>query len=123
MTWLPLAFLLLGPVYQAAEATVGPEGTTSRGYTSTLVDVNGWRVLPLLLAPVGLTAAGIVGASRVRAVPTTGRPAIGRVILWVSAVLLLGFCAVGVWTIGLFYLPAALALAGAAAVSTQRYPP
>ena len=43
-----------------------------------------------------------------------------RVLLWVSVVLLLGFCAVGIASIGLLYLPAAVALVVLAVTSSRR---
>ena len=43
-----------------------------------------------------------------------------RVLLWVSVVLLLGFCAVGIASIGLLYLPAAVALVVLAVTGSWR---
>ena len=45
-----------------------------------------------------------------------------KVLLWVSAALLLGFSAVGIFSIGLFYLPAALALIVSAVMGSRRMP-
>ena len=45
-----------------------------------------------------------------------------KAILWVAGLALLASCAVAIFSIGLFYLPAALALLCAAAASTLERP-
>ena len=118
MTWVVGLWLVLGPVYQGVSVTaVTPGGVASEStrVTATLIEVNGLRVVPLLIAPVGLTALSLLtalapGISRTRR----------RVFLWASAVLLLGFCVVGIFSIGLFYLPAAVALVVSAVMSSRR---
>ena len=54
-------------------------------------------MLPLLMVPVTLTALALL-AALITGVGLAKR----RVLLWVSSVLLLGFCAVGISSIGLF---------------------
>ena len=107
LTWIPALLLVFGPVYQGVTTTaVTPGGASeSTSFTATLIEVNGLRVLLLLLAPLVLTGLALLGVLLTHAGQTRR-----KVVLWIPAVLLLGFCALGIWTIGLFYAPAALAL-------------
>ena len=73
--------------------------------TATLIEVNGWRVLPILLVPAALTGLALVTILKTNAGQTRR-----RVFVWAPAVLLLGFCILGSFSIGIFYLPSALAL-------------
>ena len=116
LTWIVALFLVFGPVYQGVSVTaVTPGGAVSEPtrFTQTLIGANGLRVLPFLLAPVVLTALALLAVLR-----TDAGQARRKVLLWVSAVLLLGFCAVGIASIGLFYLPAALTLVFSAIVGS-----
>ena len=108
LAWVVALFLVFGPVYQGVSvAPVAPGGAVSEPtrFTQTLIGANGPRVLPFLLAPVVLTALALFVALR-----TNAGQARRKVFLWVSAVLLMGFCAVGIASIGMVYLPAALTL-------------
>ena len=108
LTWIPALLLVFGPVYQRVTTTaVTPGGVASEStrFTGTLIAVNGLRVLPILLVPVVLTGLALLAV-----LLTYDGQTRRKVVLWISAVLLLGFCALGIWTIGLFYAPAALAL-------------
>ena len=119
-------WLALGPVYQGVSVTAipvapgssrPPEAPFSEHHTSfsaSLVAMNGLRVVPLLVLPVafiflGLTCA-LVWPQRKQ----------GRIALWGLALLLLAFCAVGIVSIGIFYLPSALALLTAAITSGRK---
>ena len=73
--------------------------------TATLIEVNGWRVLPILLVPAALTGLALVTVLKTNAGQTRR-----RVLVWAASVLLLGFCILGSFSIGIFYLPSALAL-------------
>ena len=95
LAWGAGAWLAFGPVYQ--------------GVSATLIEVNGLRVIPLLLVPVLLSGIA-VWAVRDTDGGRTGR----RIFLWVLAVVLLGLCAVSILSIGVLYLPTALALLVAA---------
>ncbi len=122
LAWIAGIWLAFGPVYQGVStppvvqsesmspASVGEmatpasqvvvESETTR-YTSSLIEQNGLWVLWLLLVPVLLT--GIV----LRAVwQNNARNA----LLWGVALVLLGLCVLAGYSIGVFYLPAALAL-------------
>lgn len=114
-------FLAFGPVYRGVSSSVSerPGGFSieSERFTETFLDVNGLSALQLLVAPVVLTAlvVAIVLTSRIRA---TTR----KVSLWIAAVLLLGFSAVGAASIGVFYVPAAVALVVAAVMGSRGAP-
>ena len=108
LTWIVVLWLAVGPVYQGVSVSALTSGDALSEwvyFTGTLIEANGLKVLPILLAPVVLTALTLAATLLLKA----GQARRG-VILWVLAVLLLGFCAVGIFTVGLFYLPAALAL-------------
>ena len=115
-------FLAFGPVYRGesvAAVALGEVAAEPVRTTKTLIEVNGLRVLPLILAPVLLTAVAALAATVIRA-DSIWR---GSIVL-TSAVLLLGLCVVGLFTIGLFFLPAsvALAVAGVMGLRRRRYP-
>ena len=122
LAWIAGIWLALGPVYQGVSPPVvvqsesvspasGNEaaipvlddesGGETKRFTATLIEQNGLWVLWLLLVPVLLT--GIV----LRAVwQNNARNA----LLWGIALALLGLCVLAGYSIGVFYLPAALAL-------------
>ena len=110
--WAAGGWLAFAPVYQGASQTASllgePAGEIVR-HTSTLIEQNGLQVVPLLLAPIVLTAIALL-ALRL----TNDRHAVRRVLLWVPVALLLGFCVLAILSIGIFYLPAAIALLVAA---------
>ena len=112
MAWAAGGWLVFGPAYQGASQTASlpgePAGEIVR-HTSTLIEQNGLQVVPLLLAPIVLTAIALL-ALRL----TNDRPTARRVLLWGPAALLLGFCVLAILSIGIFYLPAAMALLVAA---------
>ena len=110
LAWAAGAWLAFGPVYQGVSAAIPGEsvGEATRS-TATLIDVNGLYVVALLVVPVllsGIAVWVVRGADGGR----TGR----RVLLWVLAIVLLGLCALSILSIGVFYLPAALAMLVAA---------
>jgi hypothetical protein len=96
--------LAFHPVYQSESQTVSSSGAvTSSSDGATLLEENGPWVALLLCVPVVLAALGLGGAIRGR-----------KTLAWVSAGVLLAFCVVGGFSIGLFYLPAGLSLLVAA---------
>ena len=112
LAWVAGLWMVFGPVYQGVSVTPSmpgePAGETTR-HTHTLVEANGLWVLWLLLIPVLLSGAALL------AVVFTGTgQARRRALLWTPALALLAFCVVGIFSIGLFYLPAALAMQVAA---------
>ena len=82
---------------------------TSSSDSATLIAENGAWVILLLCVPVALAVLGLVGAARRR-----------RALVWVPAAVLLVFVLLGGFSIGLLYLPAALALLVAAGLTEAR---
>ncbi|MCH7706302.1 MAG: hypothetical protein IIB33_04575 [Chloroflexi bacterium] len=115
LAWVVGLWFVLGPVYQGVTVTLGGTVSYTTRDAATLIEVNGLRVLPLLMTPVALT-----GLALLTALWTEVGRARRKVLLWVSAVLLLGFCAVSIFSIGLFYLPAALVLMASAIMESRR---
>lgn len=119
LAWVATLFMAFGPIYQGVSTTATtPGGVAETVRTSaTLLEANGLSALPLLLTPVALTAFAATIALTARIKPSTR-----RVYLWVAAVLLLLFCAAGIFSIGIFYFPAAVALVVAAVIGSRRTP-
>ena len=93
-------FLALYPVYQGVSVTGSSSGVvTSSRESATLITENGLGAVVLLCIPIVLAALGLPAAARRR-----------RVLVWVPGGVLLGFVVLSGFTIGLFYLPAAIAL-------------
>ena len=120
LAWIAFVVLVFVPVYQGVSITATSATATSGEIipnpptqsTATLIEVNGWSVLPIVLAPVAISGAGLLAV--MLAVPGS---VLRRAPLGISALLLLGFCIAGSFSIGMFYLPAALAMAVSGAVS------
>jgi len=112
LAWLPFLWLALWPYSYSGTATIpiGPDGSggESVSLSASIIEINGWRVLIPLLIPVALTAIGLLAAI------TWKHQLRNKMFLWVATVLLIGFCGLGMFSIGIFYLPAALALLVAA---------
>jgi hypothetical protein len=83
--------------YQGVESAGG--GAPERQVCESLVQANGMSVLGVLALPVGLAGVGL-GAVRGR----------HRGVLVVVMVALVAFCVLALASVGLFYLPAAVAL-------------
>lgn len=84
-------------------------------HSASLVEVNGvWVLLPLLI-PVALTGLALMallawsegGVQR-------------RILLWILTAALLGFCVLGYLSIGVMYVPAAIALTVATVLQSLR---
>lgn len=108
MAWGVGLWMVFVPVYQGVSVTAsmpgGPAGETTK-HTRTLVEVNGLWVLTLLLVPILLSGVALLAI-----VLTDAGQARRRALLWTPTLALLVFCVVGVFSIGLFYVPVALAL-------------
>jgi hypothetical protein len=89
------------PVYQSSGAS--SSGAFAVG-SATLVAVNGWHALIVAAAP--LTAAVLIAWALLR---RAGREGAG-VLAWIVAGLLIGFTLLGMLTVGVFVLPATIAL-------------
>ena len=86
-------------------------------FSASLIEENGLWVIPLLLAPVILTGLGLLmalyGYNNSRA---------AKWVLWVAAIVLLAFCLLAIFSIGPFFLPAAIAFIIAAAKTPGHKP-
>jgi hypothetical protein len=89
------------PVYQSSGAS--SSGAFGVG-SATLVEVNGWH--GLIVAAVPLAAAVVIGCALCR---RAGREGAG-VLAWIVAGLLIGFTVLGMLSVGVFVLPATIAL-------------
>ena len=115
LAWVVGLSLAFGPVYQGVSVTPvlpGEAPGEATRFTATLIQANGSRVILLLAVPVVLTALALTSV-----LLTGAGQARRKVFLWASAILLLGFCVLGSFSIGLFYLPAALALLASAVLA------
>jgi hypothetical protein len=122
--WVALAALLLAVAagswlafypgsYQGVSVTASSSGeVVQRSEQASLLAENGMWALGLLAVPVTLTGLGVFGAARSF-----------RFLLWSVAVVLLVFSVISGMTIGLFYLPAAIALLVAAALCNSSRAP
>ena len=99
--------------YQGVSVTTSSSGeVVERSEQTSLLAENGMWALGLLAVPVVLTGLGVFGAARS-----------SRFVLWCMAVVLLVFSIISGMTIGLFSLPAAVALLVAAALCTSSRAP
>ena len=118
LAWIALAVLVFVPIYQGETVAAIPEGgipSQPVRATATLIEVNGWSVLPIVLAPVVISGAGMLG------VILAGPGLVWRrAPLGIAALLLLGICVAGAFSIGMFYLPAALAMAVSAGIGLNQ---
>ena len=120
LTWLVAIFLMVAPVYQGESVTavVGESGQGESTLSSaSLIAVNGLKELPIVFATVVLSGLGLYGA-----LTTHARKTRRLSVLWVSAFLLLALSVIGIASIGLFILPAALLLIASSVVALKRPP-
>tara|TARA_B100000809_G_scaffold228245_1_gene241136 strand:- start:458 stop:931 length:474 start_codon:yes stop_codon:yes gene_type:complete len=89
---------------QTTLTLVGSEATTE-SLSASVVEINGFRIIPVLAIPVALTAAA---AMAVVLLPT--RPLFGMSLAWTCTISIVLFSLLGAFSIGLFYFPAAMAL-------------
>jgi hypothetical protein len=95
-------YLLNAPLYQYVRVVdTASDGETIRG-TATLVEVNGTRVVIQLLVVTLVSGVPLFVA--------LARPALQRLVTWVSALLLLAYSIAGSFTIGLAFMPSAILL-------------
>mgnify|MGYP001619453091 FL=1 len=105
--WIALLPGYYKGVAETEKAGEAPQELT--GLTASFIEMNGLRGVFTLLIPVLIALAGFLVSWH------TGRhTTFRRVILWALVALLLVFCAAGGFSIGMFYLPSALALLVAA---------
>ena len=114
LTALATLWLLLWP-YSYSGISVSSNGGEPVRTSASLIAVNGYRVVLVLLAPCALTLFGFLairnsGAHRL----------VGKIAIWLPAVALFLFCVVGAFSVGLFYFPGAVASLVAAILSGRR---
>ena len=100
LAWAVGIWLVFGPAYWGVSMT--PDGGTIR-HTRTFIEVNGLAALWVPLVPILLTGIGLQTIHLI-AKGKTGR----RVPLWCLGASLLVFCALGVLSFGMLYLPVTL---------------
>ncbi|MCY4575517.1 MAG: hypothetical protein OXC55_02775 [Chloroflexi bacterium] len=110
-------FLALGPVYQGVSMSSTAPGERIET-SSTLIEQNGLWVLWILLVPVLVSGVALVAihfadAGHMRR----------RALLWTLALGFLGLCVITIISIGLLYLPMALALLFTAILNPSRQRP
>ena len=97
LAWAATIFFLFGPVYR-------PTG-------ATLIEVNGLSAALLIVIPVALTAITLIAT-----LPNPAHPRLMLILRWAAFVLMFLFCVVSALSIGIFYLPAAVAALVAAII-------
>ena len=118
LAWVAFVLLVFVPFYQGESVTATPLGAIPSQpvqLTATLIEVNGWSVLPFVLAPVAISGVGLLGVILAGPGQVWRRAPLG-----ISTLLLLGFCIAGSLSIGVFYLPAALAMAVSAGIGLSQ---
>jgi hypothetical protein len=106
-------FLTFADTYSGQECQVSSQAALEcREFSRTLAERNGNWVLALFVIPIALTAAGVY----------TVHQDLPRRLAWLLAWLLLAGCIIAIFSFGAFFLPAALLLLAAAAVSGRREP-
>ncbi len=118
LSWAAFLWLLLWPYsYRGVSVTVtapeGPPGVSIPVHAS-MVAFNGLKVIPILAIPVAITALLLA------VVDFGGSRKVVLLAMWPLVVLLLAFCALGAFSVGPLYLPAALAAVVAAVLLSLR---
>jgi hypothetical protein len=119
LAWTSFLWLAFWPAFYSgsSDTAIGPDGTGGQvvNTSESLIEVNGWGALIPLAVPVVLTAIGLVAA-----LAYDGRSARYKVIIWIAAVLLIIFSWLAMFSIGMFFMPAALALVVTATIMSLR---
>ena len=108
LAWVAGLWFVFGPVYRGVSGTPSLPGESAgevTRHTTTLVGANGLWLLWLLLIPTLLSGLALLAIRF-----TDAGQARRRSLLWLAALALLAFCVVGIFSIGLFYLPTAIAM-------------
>jgi len=117
LSWAAFLLLLLWPnYYQGVSFIVGSDGELIRGpqVSSSLVAVNGTWIVLVLLIPVAITALLFL------VVKSNRRGKMVSVSAWLLTAGLLFFCALGAFSVGPIYLPAASAAVVASTLALRR---
>ena len=110
LAWAATLYFLFWPIYGFVNVSPGESGAISIS-GDTLIAVNGLWAALLIVIPVVLTAITLIAT-----LPSAISPLLLLVLRWASFALLLAFCVVSILSIGIFYLPAAIAALVAAVV-------
>ncbi|MXY47560.1 MAG: hypothetical protein F4Y44_11420 [Chloroflexi bacterium] len=108
--WAATLFFIFWPVYSGVSVRAGESGVGSVS-GKTLIEVNGLWAALLIVLPIIFTAIALIASF-----PSVAHPRLMLTLRWTAFALLLTFCAVSSLSIGLFYLPAAIAALVAAIV-------
>lgn len=99
----------------------GTEMSSDGGQVAThasFIQINGFRVLAVMMLPLGLTFIGFLLVKNAATLRT-----VGKVFLLTCPILLLLFCLVAAFSIGLFYFPSAVLLLIASVVALGNQKP
>ena len=107
LAWVASLYFAFYPcVYQGVTVTTQTGVTiTESGCAGSLVTVNGLRVLLVLAVPVAITGLGLF--AMISNVVTYG---VARILLWSSGISMALICLLGALSVGVLYMPAALAM-------------
>ena len=117
MAWGGGVWLWFGPSYRGVSVTPvlpdGSGGEVTRS-TATLIEVNGvdaglWLLEPVLLTIIGLLAVHLFNPGQLKR----------KILLWCTGLALLVFCMLAIFSFGILYVPAALALLVAATADSM----
>ena len=100
--WAATLFFLFWPVYSGVSISAGDDGTSIVS-GKTLIEVNGILAALLIVLPIIFTAVALIAS-----LPGAARPRLMLILRWTAFALTLLFCAAGIYSIGIFYIPAAI---------------
>ena len=120
LAWAAFLFVLLVPAYEVemAEATLpGEQPADAERTTESFADVNGLYGVAAALLPVVMTGAAVLGT-----LALGGRLLVRLAVLGTALIAVLAFCFAAILSIGLLYVPAAVALTVAALADVAHRP-
>ena len=97
------------PLGQVTEYLDGPGGGETRSYSVSLISSEGVWVLVVVAVPILIALAGAL-------IPARAARIVSTALLW-------AFCVLGLLTIGIFFVPAAVLMTAAAAVGDRQQAP
>ena len=100
--WAATLFFLFWPVYSGVSVRPGESGTSSVS-GKTLIEVNGLWAALLIVLPIIFTAIALIAS-----LPGAAHPRIMLILRWTAFALMVLFCAAGILSVGVFYIPAAI---------------
>ena len=100
--WAATLFFLFWPIYGGVSASAGESGISAVS-SKTLIAVNGLSAALLIVLPIVFTALALIAS-----LPGHAHPRVMLTLRWAAFALTLLFCAAAIYSIGIFYIPAAL---------------